>query len=117
MDPIPPDRRVIRLFPDYGRRWPLWENSTPTWNVGYTTTPETYGLSEELAADMERWQELWETHFDPSEGWESRAVREWWRSEGESIAARLRVEVADIADVQYEPWPFPLGAPVQREGD
>ncbi|QIK62795.1 hypothetical protein G7068_05975 [Leucobacter viscericola] len=45
MNGVAPARRTIRLFPGYGRDWPLWENSTPTWNVGYTTTPETYGLS------------------------------------------------------------------------
>lgn len=48
MEQTPPQRRVIRLFPDYSRDYPLWENSTATWDVGYTTTPETYGLSQEL---------------------------------------------------------------------
>lgn len=52
MNGIAPSRRTIRLFPDYGRDWPLWENSTPTWDVGHTTTPETYGLSEALTHDL-----------------------------------------------------------------
>ena len=36
MEQTPPQRRVIRLFPDYSRDYPLWENSTATWDVGAT---------------------------------------------------------------------------------
>lgn len=105
MSGTPPARRIIRLFPDYSRDWPLWENSTPTWDVGYTTTPETYGLSGALSNDMAAWNVFWETHFDPFDGWDNDADRERWRAQGETIAARLRAEVAAFADVQYEPWP------------
>ena len=107
MTGTPPARRVIRLFPDYSRHWPLWENSTPTWDVGYTTTPEMYGLSEALSGDMASWNAFWETHFDPEGGWDTEAAAEQWRVEGEAIAARLQSEVAAFADVQYEPWPLP----------
>ncbi|WP_242090124.1 hypothetical protein [Microbacterium lacticum] len=99
-------RRVIRLFPEYGRNWPLWENSTPAWDVGYTTTPEMYGLSEDLTRDMADWNALWEANFDPFDGWKSDAARERWREEGVRVATRLRAEVADFADVKYEPWPL-----------
>jgi hypothetical protein len=105
MSGIPPARRVIRLFPDYSRDWPLWEDSTPTWDVGYTTTPATYGLSEALSGAMASWNAFWSSHFDPIEGWDSDANRERWRSEGEAIAAHLQQEVAAFANVQYEPWP------------
>jgi len=106
MDQTPPARRVIRLFPDYGRDWPLWENSTPTWNVGYTTTPEMYGLSEELTRDLAEWNALWDADFDPFDGWKSDVSRERWRRDGIDIVARLRAEVAEVADVKYEPWPL-----------
>ncbi|MFJ4160106.1 MULTISPECIES: hypothetical protein [Microbacterium] len=112
MTHIPPLRRVIRLFPDYSRDWPLWENSTPTWDVGYTTTPETYGLSEALTRDIAEWNTLWESQFDPSDGWKSDTAREAWRDAGEGIAKRLQQEVAAFADVHYEPWP--LGSEHQR---
>ncbi|MEV7692722.1 hypothetical protein AB0N73_05270 [Microbacterium sp. NPDC089189] len=101
-----PQRRTIRLFPDYSRDWPLWENSTPTWDVGYTTTPEMYGLSAELTRDMAAWNALWEAHFDPIEGWDNADNADRWRDEGAGIAARLRREVAAFADVVYEPWPI-----------
>lgn len=106
MSGIPPVRRLIRLFPDYGRDWPLWENSTPTWDVGYTTTPDTYGLSGALTRDMAEWNSLWDANFDPSEGWKSDTARDKWRKDGLDIVSRLRAEVADFADVKYEPWPL-----------
>ena len=97
--------RVIRLFPEYGRDWPL-ENSTPTRDVGYTTTPDMYGLSEELTRDIAEWNALWEVNFDPFDGWRCESAREKWRKDGVGIAARLRAEVRSFADVQYEPWPL-----------
>jgi len=103
---IPPARRVIRLFPDYSRDWPLWENSTPTWDVGYTTTPDIYGLSEDLTRDMAAWNTLWEANFVAEVGWTSDDARAQWQRDGLAIAERLRAEVADFADVKYEPWPL-----------
>lgn len=99
---VPPERRVIRLFPDYGRRYPLWESSTPTWDVGYTTSPETYGLSRELAEDLEGWQAFWEAHVDPTEGWDREANCHKWLRDGRSLTERLRREVAAFADVKPE---------------
>ena len=98
----PPERRVIRLFPDYSRRYPLWENSTPTWDVGYTTGPEDYGLSEQLAADLAEWQSFWETHADPFDGWDDDANQQKWLCEGRSLTKRLSDEVAAFADVRAE---------------
>lgn len=106
MSGTPPARRSIRLFPDYGRDWPLWEDSTPTWDVGYTTTPDDYGLSDALRRDIAAWNALWEAHFDPFDGWKDVASCEAWRAAGEGIAARLADEVSAFADVWYEPWPL-----------
>ncbi|MDF2045123.1 hypothetical protein P2P98_03035 [Microbacterium sp. Kw_RZR3] len=106
MSGTPPTRRVIRLFPGYGRDWPLWENSTPTWDLGYTTTPAEYGLSSALTRDLAEWNTLWEANFDPFEGWKNEPARESWRESGDRIATRLQEEVRDFADVQYEPWPL-----------
>lgn len=97
---------MIRLFPDYGRDWPLWENSTPTWNVGYTTAPDMYGLSDELTARIAAWNEHWKSHFDEVEGFDSGESEDHWRVEGEAIAEALRHEVESFADVSYEPWPL-----------
>ncbi|WP_141377389.1 hypothetical protein [Microbacterium testaceum] len=106
MTNIPPARRVVRLFPDYSRDWPLWEDSTPTWDAGYTTTPAMYGLSTALTDALGEWNTLWEAQYDPVDGWKSESARDAWREGGVEIARRLRAEVAEFADVQYEPWPL-----------
>jgi len=99
---VPPARRVIRLFPDYSRDYPLWETSTPTWDVGYTTTPDEYGLSPELGRDLARWQAFWEEHADPFTGWDAEEHRERWVREGRELTTRLSTEVAAFADVAPE---------------
>lgn len=100
----PPERRLIRLFPDYGRDWPLWESSVSP--HGYTTTPETYGLSAQLSDRLARWNAWWEAHFDPFAGWDSEESREQWCRDGEQVSSQLRCEVAAFADVEYRPWPL-----------
>lgn len=90
------------MFPDYGRDYPLWENSTPTWDVGYTTTPADYGLSEDLGEELARWQAFWEERVNVSEGNDAgEDVRKWERW-GEQLARRLATEVAEFADVKVE---------------
>lgn len=105
MSPASPARRQIRVFPEYGRAWPLWEDSTPTWDVGYATTPEMYGLSAALTRDLAAWNELWNTHFDAVLGWTDAQSRRQWAADGDAVVARLRTEVHAFADVVYEPWP------------
>ena len=97
---------MIRLFPDPARDYPLWEDSTPSWDVGYTTTPETNGLSDELGDDLAAWQAFFEEHANPFAGWDSDANLQKWLSDGEAIAVRLQDEVQSFADVQREfgPW-------------
>lgn len=97
---VPPARRVIRLSPDHGRTFPLWENSTPTWDVGYTTDPDEYGLSPALAGDLSRWQEFWEKHADPFDGWDVEENRLAWLRDGYRLEARLAAEVVTFADVE-----------------
>ena len=99
-------RRVIRLFPDFGRDWPLWENSGgPAGDVGYTTTPSDYGLSEGLCDALAAWNDFWTEHFDPFEGWDAAANETKWIADGRKVAAWLRREVAEFADVSYEAAP------------
>lgn len=106
MEQIPPQRRVIRLFPDYCRDYPLWENSTPTRDVGYATNPATYGLSQELGEDLAGWQAFFEEHANPFKGWDTDANKQKWLRDGEWLARRLQDEVQSFADVQREfgPW-------------
>ncbi|WP_440713354.1 hypothetical protein [Gordonia sp. FQ] len=99
---MPPARRVIRLFPDWGRDYPLWENSAGAWDVGYTTGPDTYFLSPELAGRLAAWQRDWEGIFDEDREPDPRASARW-RTEGDELALLLADEVAEYADVEYRP--------------
>ena len=55
---------------------------------GYKTTPETYGLSQELGDDLAAWQAFFEEHANPFEGWDTDANLKKWLSDGESLALR-----------------------------
>ena len=50
-----------------------------------------------------KWQKHWAEHLEPTEGWDTAANRDTWLADGERIAADLAAEVADFADVSYEP--------------
>ncbi|MGP5929988.1 hypothetical protein [Corynebacterium glyciniphilum] len=107
----PPERRQIRLFPDYGRDYPLWENTvfedTPEgpkviWDADYATSPEMYGLSTELAERLKAWQACWEDHDVDFSRWDSAENEQAWLAEGERLTRDLADEVADFADVLPE---------------
>ncbi|MGP9722970.1 hypothetical protein ACT3SZ_03005 [Corynebacterium sp. AOP40-9SA-29] len=104
----PPERRQIRLFPDYGRDYPLWENTvfedTPEgprviWAIGNLPSAETYGLSTELSTRLRSWQQFWGDHTVEFGSWDSAENEKAWLDEGEEIARDLATEVSDFADV------------------
>lgn len=101
-DPGPCTRRVIRLFPDYGRRWPLWEDSTAERPSKYAMEPDDFGLSQNLAERLRSWQDVWDAENLDCNEWSSPANEMAWRAEGAAIAQQLREEVASFADVDYE---------------
>lgn len=94
-------RRVIRLFPDYGHRWPLWENSAPGHPSKYTMEPADFGLSETLTDRLRVWYDAWDAENLYENGWSSRAKELSWKAEGARIAEQLRAEVKAFADVEY----------------
>ncbi|HCS59048.1 MAG TPA: hypothetical protein DIW80_19380 [Gordonia polyisoprenivorans] len=97
----PPARRTVRLFPDYGRDWPLWENSTETWNVGYATTPNDYGLSAELTQRIRAWHDVWEQELSALDREPDAVIEARWRTEGHRIAELLAAEIGDYADIEH----------------
>jgi len=89
---LPDGRRVIRLFCDHGRDWPLWESFTDK----YTMDPDDYGLSESLRTDLHAWNQTYQlASLDdpPSPAW----IEEGWR-----LFRMLRAEVDDFAEVRPE---------------
>ncbi len=96
-------RRVIRLFPDYGHRWPLWENSTAERPSKYTMAPADFGLSPKLTSRLRAWYDAWDAENLYENGWSSSENETAWKQEGAIIVEQLREEVRVFADVEYIP--------------
>lgn len=92
-DPLLPDgRRVIRVFPDHGHRWPLWENFTDH----YTAEPSDYGLSPLLSDGLRAWYDEWERRGIDGQPDEA------WLEEGHRLVELLRDEIGTLAEVRPE---------------
>ena len=84
-------------------------------NIGGTGYPiaEEYGISATLQADFEAWITKWETTVLPRVEYsdEEIAQRAFWvgiYEEGLSLARRLKAEVGDRFEVEYNPpWDDP----------
>lgn len=96
-------RRTIRMFPDYGHRWPLWENSKPERPTKYTMEPADFGLSQKLTQRLRAWYDTWDAENLFERGWSSVDAEASWEIEGARIAEDLRLEVSAFADVEYDP--------------
>lgn len=92
-------RRVIRFFPDWGNRWPLWGSGD---GDDPTPSPADLGLSDELTGAMAKWYDFWALHFHWERGWDSEENADSSSSAGEDVVERLRSEVAEFADVRDE---------------
>lgn len=97
-----PARRVIRLFPDYGHRWPLWENSTSEHATNYAMKPADFGLSRTLTDRLRAWYDAWDAENLYENSWSSLANERAWKAERARIAERLRAEVEAFADVEHD---------------
>lgn len=93
-------RRLITLAPDYGTDWPVWESSS-RWRDA-DDRPAENAISAELAALLRDWYDLWEMEFSPTRTWSSRRSEDPWLTQGEALAERLRAEIGDWADVEYD---------------
>jgi hypothetical protein len=102
MGSVMTERRLIRIFPDYGHDWPLWENTTSTHDYGYTMEPSDYGLSSQLTERIRAWYDFWEVNQGWDRGWDSPEYESNWIAEGKDIAAAMRAQVNDFADVRLE---------------
>jgi hypothetical protein len=96
-----PERRTIRVFPDWASDWPLWENGHPDYN----TTPSHYGLSAELSERLRRWADEFFASLDitaETPVWRGPKTWRTWVDEGRRISEALAGEVASFADVSYD---------------
>ncbi|WP_144720332.1 hypothetical protein [Agrococcus jejuensis] len=93
--PVLPDgRRVIRMFVDWGARWPLWE----THGEPNMPTPSDLGLSAALGDALHAWSETWQDR-----PWDAALPDEAaWIAEGGRLHAALQQELVGIAEVRRE---------------
>lgn len=111
-----PSHRVVRLFPDHARDWPLWESPLTAPRGEPCTTPSTYRLGEHLTGQIARWNSTWEGRFAWETGWDDAEVAARWAADGEALAAALAAELSGTADVSYQPWPV-SDVRIYRSGD
>lgn len=81
--------RELRVFPDWGHRWPLWETGTHA----YANQPELYGLSPELTDALRAWYDEWERTFDADSGWPDHETQERSTVELHRLADAIRAEI------------------------
>lgn len=79
-------RRVIRLFPDYGHPWALWEDSTAEQPTKYTMEPADFELSQSLTLRLRARYDVWDAENLYDAGWSSAENQTAWNAEGASIA-------------------------------
>ncbi|MGW9631335.1 hypothetical protein ACWGST_11580 [Agromyces sp. NPDC055520] len=89
---LPDGRRVIRVLPDHGHRWPLWESFTDQ----YSMKPSDYGMSHTLADGLCAWYDDWERG---GIDWEPDNT---WLEEGRRLVVLMRQEVGAFAEVRPE---------------
>lgn len=87
--------RVIRLSPDYGTRWPVWDAEDDS-------TESTLQLTEGLRARISAWNSTWEKEYHYLNGWSTRETRDYWLLEGEEIARQLERELKGAAEVRRQ---------------
>lgn len=90
--------RFIRMFPDYGRDYPLWENGSGN----YTVTADDLELSTPLADALRCWQQRWDDECLDSSAWSSEQARLDWLRDGEALCERLQHEIWEFAEVVRE---------------
>jgi hypothetical protein len=91
---LPNGLRVIRVFPEWGSGWPLWEN----YSDDYRLTGPSLGLSPVLSDALYAWNEIWQAR--PIE--EPLADAAGWHAEGRRLAQHLQAELQGIAEVRLE---------------
>jgi hypothetical protein len=89
------------LLADFGRDWPLWEDDEDGDVLNIMTSPDDYGLSDDLTVRLREWFDFWAAHYDPDSLWDTSANHAKWHHDGRSIASSLRAEVQEFADVAY----------------
>lgn len=93
-------KREVRLFPDWGHPWPLWEAE-----AGPDMNPDDYHLSPGLTKRLRRWYDTWHRETTPGEPWHDPNEYRRWQEEGGRLKEDLEVELGDDFAVTYTDYP------------
>jgi len=89
---LPNGLRVIRVFPEWVRGWPLWENFTEDYHL----TGPALGLTGELSDALYEWNGIWLARH------EDEPAPEGWQEHGRNLVQLLQTELNGIAEVRPE---------------
>lgn len=89
---LPDGRRLIRLFPEWTVRWPLWESFTEE----YLLTADALGLDATLSQDLADWNEAFNARHEDD------PLPDGWVEEGWALARRLQSALGPTAEVRPE---------------
>lgn len=92
--------RVYRLSSDYSCGFPVWGPSGGLGNAAQL------GISDQLAADLTAWQDLFERsfHYDDT-GWSSPEAEAEYAHAAPDLRRRLARELAPAGTVTLDLWP------------
>jgi hypothetical protein len=92
------------------KSWPLWDYSD---EFPDNPDPAAFGLPADLADDIARWDERFQSTFvsdDPaSSGFPGRTEAEKFDEEGRTLAGRLQSALGEGYDVEYVPSGYVAG--------
>jgi hypothetical protein len=94
--PLP---KLIELATDYDADLPLWGDGG---NIPWQDTGFSPALLDRLAA----WQQDFDANYHWDSGWRSAEARDRWTSQGEELAADVRAELGNRAELTVRLWPL-----------
>lgn len=89
---------TLKLMSDYGAESPLW-------SADGMVSPADLGLSPDLDRALVAWQEQFELHFDPDDGWDSTERKDRYAREAQELLAALRDELGATYHIALDLWP------------
>lgn len=90
------DLREISLASEYGAPLPLWDDS------GLLAEPGL--LSEDLEAELVKWADVFQVHYDSETGWPDRDICVAQYREGLRLQKRLQEHFGPEVVVQFDYW-------------
>jgi hypothetical protein len=79
----------LQVFPDWGRKWPLW--------MGTAVHPDSLGIPADIADRLRQWTFEWQTILNPQKviQWPDDEVGRRWVRDGEQLVADLQSFLGD----------------------